>query len=99
MSLSGRIFKSIFRLSAEAFEQMAGERYGFQEDMGQTWLGFKPVAETLVAGFHLVLVECIPIGTALHRIRRGWNGPDCAGCAPALEEAVTGFFGWSWCAL
>lgn len=55
MSLSGRIFKSIFRISAEAFEQMAGERYGFQEDMGQIWLGFKPVAETLVAGFHAVL--------------------------------------------
>jgi hypothetical protein len=55
MSLSGRIFKSIFRISAEAFEQMAGERYGFQEDMGRTWLAFKPVAETLVAGFHTVL--------------------------------------------
>jgi len=55
MSLSGRIFKSLFRISADAFEQMAGERYGFQEDMQQTWLGFKPVAETLVAGFHAVL--------------------------------------------
>jgi hypothetical protein len=55
VSLSGRIFKSLFRISAEVFEQMAGERYGFQEDMAQTWLGFKPVAETLVAGFHAVL--------------------------------------------
>jgi hypothetical protein len=56
MALSfGPILKRVFHISAEQFEQMAGERYGFQEDMGRIWQGFQPVAQTLVDGFHAAL--------------------------------------------
>lgn len=54
-TLVGHILKRIFPISATAFEQMAGERYGFQEDMGRIWQGFLPVAETLVGGFHAAI--------------------------------------------
>lgn len=53
--LSGRILKQIFPISADQFEQLAGERYGFQQDMADVWRGFEPVARTLVEGFHAAL--------------------------------------------
>jgi enediyne biosynthesis protein E3 len=53
----GRILKSVFRVSAAEFERMAGERYGFQEDMARIWQGFEPVAQTLVDGFHAALED------------------------------------------
>ena len=79
---------------------MAGERYGFQEDMGQTWLGFKPVAETLVAGFHAVLDDSrfkvlVPRLNAFPTEIRGiayegaQDGPHRAGRVAALEKAAT----------
>lgn len=64
-SLSGRILKRIFPISAAQFEQMAGERYGFQEDMARVWQGFEPVAQTLVGGFHAALED-----TRLHALVR-----------------------------
>lgn len=56
MALSfGKILKPFFRLSAETFQDLAAERYGPQPDMDQTWLGFEPVARTLVESFKLTL--------------------------------------------
>ncbi len=54
-SLRGRILKRIFPISAAQFEQMAGARYGFQDDMARVWQSFEPVAWTLVDGFHAAL--------------------------------------------
>jgi uncharacterized protein DUF1702 len=51
----GKILKPFFNISATAFQKMAAERYGYQEDMDQTWLSFEPVARTLVEGFYTAL--------------------------------------------
>jgi hypothetical protein len=53
----GKILKPFFRLQAETFQDLAAERYGPQPDMDQTWLGFEPVARTLVESFKLTLDE------------------------------------------
>ena len=56
MALSlGKMLKPFFRLSPEAFQDMAAARYGPQEDMDKTWLGFEPVARTLVESFQITL--------------------------------------------
>ncbi|HEY1348697.1 MAG TPA: DUF1702 family protein [Ktedonobacteraceae bacterium] len=56
MALSfGRVLKPFFQLSAETFQDLAAARYGPQPDMDQTWLGFEPVARTLVDSFKLTL--------------------------------------------
>lgn len=56
MALSlGKMLKPFFKLSAETFQDLAAERYGPQEDMDKTWLGFEPVARTLVESFKLTL--------------------------------------------
>jgi hypothetical protein len=56
MALSfGKVLKPFFRLSAETFQDLAAARYGPQPDMDQTWLGFEPVARTLVESFKLTL--------------------------------------------
>jgi hypothetical protein len=51
----GKLLKPFFRLSPEAFQTMAAQRYGPQQDMDKTWLGFEPVARTLVDSFKLTL--------------------------------------------
>ncbi len=51
----GKILKPFFNISATAFQDMAAERYGYQEDMDQTWLSFEPVARTLVDHFYIAL--------------------------------------------
>ncbi len=58
MTLSfGKFLKPFFRLSAETFQDLAAERYGPQPDMDQTWLGFEPVARTLVESFKMTLED------------------------------------------
>jgi len=49
------LLKPFFNVSADAFQKMAGDRYGYQEDMDKTWLQFQPVAQTLVDGFYTTL--------------------------------------------
>jgi hypothetical protein len=49
------MLKPFFKLSPEAFQNIVTERYGVQEDIDQTWLGFEPVARTLVDSFKLTL--------------------------------------------
>lgn len=51
----GKILKPFFGLSAEAFPEMAAERYGQHEDMDKTWQNFEPVARNLVEGFQTTL--------------------------------------------
>ncbi|WP_338247646.1 DUF1702 family protein [Dictyobacter halimunensis] len=51
----GKMLKPFFRISAETFQDLAAERYGPQEDMDKTWLGFEPVARTLVDSFKMTL--------------------------------------------
>ncbi|MBM7845194.1 DUF1702 family protein [Herpetosiphon giganteus] len=49
------VMKPFFNVSADAFQKMAGERYGYQADMDQTWRSFQPVAQTLVDAFYFTL--------------------------------------------
>ncbi|WP_369213102.1 DUF1702 family protein [Streptomyces flavofungini] len=51
----GTLLKPVFPLSADAFPEMAAERFGAQEDMDKTWRLFEPVARTLVDSFYLTL--------------------------------------------
>ncbi len=53
----GKILKPFFKLSPEAFQDIVAARYGVQEDIENTWLGFEPVARTLVDSFKLALDE------------------------------------------
>ena len=56
MTLSfGKLLKPFFRISTEAFRDMAAGRYGFQEDMDRVWYQFEPVARALVDGFYMTL--------------------------------------------
>ncbi len=56
MALSlGKILKPFFRISTDAFRDMAARRYGEQEDMYRTWQQFEPVARALVEGFYMTL--------------------------------------------
>ena len=54
----GKILKPFFRLSADAFPELAAERYGQHEDMDRTWQQFEPVARSLVGGFQAALDDC-----------------------------------------
>lgn len=47
--------RMLLRLDANAFPQLAIERFGPQQDLGRTWLLFEPVARTLVDSFYLTL--------------------------------------------
>lgn len=51
----GKILKPFFRISTDAFRDMAAERYGPQEDMYTVWQQFEPVAGSLVKGFYMTL--------------------------------------------
>lgn len=51
----GKLLKPFFRISTDAFRDMAARRYGAQEDMYRTWQQFEPVAGALVKGFALTL--------------------------------------------
>lgn len=51
----GKLLKPFFRLSADEFPELAAQRYGWNEDMDQTWLVFEPVARHLVDGFKMAL--------------------------------------------
>jgi len=51
----GKILKPFFRISTDAFRDMAAKRYGAQEDMYRTWQQFEPVARALVEGFYMTL--------------------------------------------
>ncbi|MFL5706332.1 MAG: DUF1702 family protein [Ktedonobacteraceae bacterium] len=56
MALSlGKFLKPFFRISTDAFRDMAAKRYGAQEDMYRTWQQFEPVAGALVQGFSITL--------------------------------------------
>jgi hypothetical protein len=51
----GKMLKPFFNISAPAFQKMAAERYGYQEDMDESWRSFEPVARTLVDAFYTTL--------------------------------------------
>lgn len=48
----GSMLRPLFDISPLAFQKMAGERYGYQEDLVETWPLFEPVASTLVDAFY-----------------------------------------------
>lgn len=47
--------RRVLGLDADAFPQLAVERFGPQPDLDQTWALFEPVARTLVDSFYLTL--------------------------------------------
>ncbi len=51
----GKLLKPFFRISTDAFRDMAAKRYGAQEDMYRTWQQFEPVAGALVQGLSITL--------------------------------------------
>lgn len=49
------IARPVFRVSAMTFRDKVAERYGEHEDLDTAWIGFEPVAATLVDAFYLTL--------------------------------------------